>query len=140
MSMVYSMAYEPRKLAATEERLDAIYAAARLGLKGDTLALAAGLTPIEFRRLCEFDPAAELAAAKGLADGERELAEIIYKAAQGGDNKAALEILRHVHGWVAKQQVSVDIEQRISISQALEDAKKRLDVTYTIMDADTDME
>ena len=130
------MAYEPRKLAATEERLDAIYAAARLGLKGDTLALAAGLTPIEFRRLCEFDPAAELAAAKGLADGERELAEIIYKAAQGGDNKAALEILRHVHGWVAKQQVSVDIEQRISISQALEDAKKRLDVTYTIMDAD----
>ena len=140
MSMVYSMAYEPRKLAATEERLDAIYAAARLGLKGDTLALAAGLTPIEFRRLCEFDPAAELAAAKGLADGERELAEVIYKAAQGGDNKAALEILRHVHGWVAKQQVSVDIEQRISISQALEDAKKRLDVTYTIMDADTDME
>ena len=136
MSMVYSMAYEPRKLAATEERLDAIYAAARLGLKGDTLALAAVLTPIEFRRLCEFDPAAELAAAKGLADGERELAEIIYKAAQGGDNKAALEILRHVHGWVAKQQVSVDIEQRISISQALEDAKKRLDVTYTIMDAD----
>ena len=140
MSMVYSMAYEPRKLAATEERLDAIYAAARLGLKGDTLALAAGLTPIEFRRLCEFDPAVELAAAKGLADGERELAEVIYKAAQGGDNKAALEILRHVHGWVAKQQVSVDIEQRISISQALEDAKKRLDVTYTIMDADTDME
>ena len=129
------MAYEPRKLAATEERLDAIYAAARLGLKGDTLALAAGLTPIEFRRLCEFDPAAELAAAKGLADGERELAEIIYKAAQGGDNKAALEILRHVHGWVAKQQVSVDIEQRISISQALEDAQNRvIEANFTEID------
>ena len=41
----HSIPHEPRKIEATEARLDAIYAAARKGLKGDTLALAAGLLP-----------------------------------------------------------------------------------------------
>jgi len=40
--------------------------------------------------------------------------------------KAALAILQHQHGWVAKQQLSIDIEQRISVTQALEDAQRRV--------------
>ena len=49
--MFHSLPYEPRKLEATEARLEAIYNAARMGLKGDTLALAAGMLPQEYRQL-----------------------------------------------------------------------------------------
>jgi len=122
----HSIPHEPRKLTATEARLDAIYAAARKGLKGDTLALASGLLPAEYRQLCQFDPLAELAELKGRADGEMEISSVLHDAAAGGDAKAALEILKHVHGWVAKQQISVDVEQRISITGALEMAEKRV--------------
>ena len=59
--MFYSIPYEPRKLQATEGRLEAIYAAAKLGLKGDALALAAGMLPTEYRQLTQFDPIAEMA-------------------------------------------------------------------------------
>jgi hypothetical protein len=45
----YSLPHEPRRLQATEARLDAIYQAARKGARGDTLALAAGMTPREYR-------------------------------------------------------------------------------------------
>jgi hypothetical protein len=42
----------------------------------------------------------------------------------------ALEILKHQHGWVAKQAISVEVDQRISITGALAEAQKRvLDVT-----------
>ena len=58
--MFYSIPYEPRKLQATEGRLEAIYAAAKLGLKGDALALAAGMLPTEYRQLTQFDPIAEI--------------------------------------------------------------------------------
>jgi len=122
----HSIPHEPRKLTATEARLDAIYAAARKGLKGDTLALASGLLPSEYRQLCQFDPLAELAELKGRADGEMEISSVLHDAAAGGDAKAALEILKHVHGWVAKQQISVDVEQRISITGALEMAERRV--------------
>lgn len=122
----HSIPHEPRRLTATEARLDAIYAAARRGLKGDTLALASGLLPTEYRQLCQFDPLAELAELKGRADGEMELSGLLHDAARGGDAKASLEILKHVHGWVAKQQISVDVEQRISITGALEMAEKRI--------------
>ena len=121
-----SIPHEPRRLTATEARLDAIYAAARRGLKGDTLALASGLLPTEYRQLCQFDPLAELAELKGRADGEMELSGLLHDAARGGDAKASLEILKHVHGWVAKQQISVDVEQRISITGALEMAQRRV--------------
>jgi hypothetical protein len=105
---VFSLPYEPRRLQATEARLEAIYNAARKGLRGDTLALAAGMRPSEYRSLCEFDPLAALAEEKGRADGEMEMADVLHAAAREGDAKAALEILRHVHGWVAKQAVTVD--------------------------------
>lgn len=124
--MFYSIPYEPRKLQATEGRLEKIYAAAKLGLKGDALALAAGMLPTEYRQLTQFDPIAEMAELKGRADGEREMSQVLHEAALNGDAKAALEILKHQHGWVAKQQINVEVDQRISITQALEDAQKRV--------------
>jgi hypothetical protein len=65
----HSYVYEPRKLEATEARLQRIYDAAKLGLKGDTLALAAGMRPTEYRQLTQLDPIAEYAEQKGKADG-----------------------------------------------------------------------
>jgi hypothetical protein len=106
--------------------LQRIYDAAKLGLKGDTLALAAGMRPTEYRQLTQLDPIAEYAEQKGKADGEMELSAILHKAAADGDAKAALEILKHQHGWVAKQQLSIDVEQRISITAALEQAQQRV--------------
>ena len=127
-----SLPYEPRPLTATEARLEAIYEAAKLGLKGDSLALAAGMTPTEYRRLCQADPIAEYAEQKGRADGERIMATTLYNAAADGDARAATEMLRYAHGWVAKQAVEVSIEQKISITAALEQAKQRvIDLTAT---------
>ena len=123
---VFSLPYEPRRLQATEARLEAIYNAARKGLKGDTLALAAGMTPTEYRALCQFDPLAALAEEKGRADGEMEMAGVLREAALGGDAKAALDILKHVHGWVAKQAVQVEVNQTISITSALQEAQRRV--------------
>lgn len=124
--MFKSLPLTVRKIQATEARLEAIYDAAKKGLKGDSLALAAGMLPVEYRRLCEFDPLAEMAELKGRADGEREMSEVLHEAAKNGDAKAALEILKHAHGWVAKQQVDIAVEQRISITDALEQAKTRV--------------
>jgi hypothetical protein len=71
-----------------------------------------------------------MAAQKGKADGEIEMANIIRNAALEGDAKMALEVLKHQHGWVAKQAISVEVDQRISITGALAEATKRaLDVT-----------
>ena len=131
-----SYPYEVRKLEATEVRLEAIQEAARLGLKGDALALAAGMLPSEYRQLCAMDPAAEFAELLGRAQGEREASEQLHAAAKAGDAKAALAILQHVHGWVAKQQISVDVEQRISITAALEEANRRvIDGVFTDLTA-----
>jgi len=106
--------------------LELIYDAARKGLKGDALALAAGMLPVEYRRLVQFDPIAEYAEIKGRADGEAEMAGIMRDAALAGDTKAALEILKHVHKWTAPQSVQVQVEQRISILAALEEAQTRV--------------
>jgi hypothetical protein len=80
-----------------------------------------------------LDPIAEMAAQKGKADGERQLSEVLHAAALEGDAKVALEILKHQHNWVAKQAITVDVEQRISITGALAEAAKRaapvIDVT-----------
>jgi len=122
----HTLPHEPRKLQATEARLDAIYQAARRGLKGDSLALAAGMQPAEYRQLCQFDQLAEMAELKGRADGEMEISGLLHEAARGGDAKAALAILQHTHGWTAKQEITIDVYQKISITQALEDAQSRL--------------
>jgi hypothetical protein len=122
----YSLPFTPERVEATEARLEAIYEAAKYGLKGDSLALKAGLTPAQYRRLQEFDPLVEMAELKGRADGEWMAAKTLHEAAADGDAKAALDILRHQHGWVAKQQVDVNIDQQISVLGALERAQTRV--------------
>jgi hypothetical protein len=130
----YSLPFAPERPEATEARLEAIYEAARYGLKGDSLALAAGLTPSQYRRLAEFDALVEIAEMKGRADGELSAAKTMYYAAANGDAKAALEILKHQHGWVAKQQIDVNIDQQISITAALEKAQSRvIEGLYTVL-------
>lgn len=123
---IQSLPLSIRKLEATESRLQAIYDAAKLGLKGDTLALRAGMLPAEYRQLCEMDPVAAMAEQKGRADGEAEMSVELHNAARSGDAKAALAILQHAHGWTAKQEISVDVYQRISITQALQEAQTRV--------------
>jgi hypothetical protein len=66
-----------------------------------------------------------MAEQKGRADGERALSQVLHEAAMDGDAKAALEILKHQHGWVAKQAISVEVDQRISITSALAAANER---------------
>ena len=124
--MFHSLPYAPREVKATEARLNAIYDAAKLGLKGDSLALAAGMLPTEYRQLCQLDPIAEMAAMKGKADGEAEASRQLHTAAAEGDAKASLAILQHVHGWVAKQAITIDVDQRISITAALAEAERRV--------------
>lgn len=124
--MFKSLPLTTREIKATEQRLLEIYNAAALGLKGDNLALAAGMLPVEYRRLCEMDPMAAMAEAKGRADSESEAAMQLRDAARNGDSKAALAILQHVHGWAAKQQVQIDVTQQISITAALQEAESRV--------------
>ena len=124
--MFHSLPYAPREVKATEARLNAIYDAAKLGLKGDSLPLAAGMLPTEYRQLCQLDPIAEMAAMKGRADGEVEASRQLHTAAREGDAKASLAILQHVHGWVAKQAITIDVDQRISITAALAEAERRV--------------
>lgn len=139
--MFHSLPYAPREVKATEARLNAIYEAAKLGLKGDTLALAAGMLPTEYRQLCQLDPIAEMAAMKGRADGEITASQQLHQAAAEGDAKASLAILQHVHGWVAKQAISIDVDQRISITAALAEAERRvIDViAHDVSDRNLDM-
>jgi hypothetical protein len=115
-----------RDINATEARLEALYAAAFKGLKGESLALAAGMHPSEYRRLASADPLVELAVAKGKADAEIALSNVLHDAALAGDTKAALEILKHKHDWVAKSHVQVDVAQQISITDALAQAQARV--------------
>jgi len=125
-AMFKSLPFTPRVVKATEQRLNAIYAASNLGLKGDALALAAGMLPTEYRQLCQFDPMAEMAAQKGKADNELQAARRLNEASEGGDAKASLAILTHVHGWQQTSNVNINVEQRISIISALEEAKSRV--------------
>ena len=135
-----SLTHEPLTLQATEQRLTAVYEAARKGLKGDTLAFAAGMKPADFRRLQQMDPLVELAQEKGLADGEMELASTLYDAAVlGKDPKVALDLLKHTRGWVAKQQIDVEVNEKISITRALELANQRvIEGTYRDMTAEAE--
>jgi hypothetical protein len=123
-------------IQATEAVLDRIYAAANLGLKGDTLALAAGMTPLQFNRLCENDPMAQMAALKGKADGEMLHARMLSEASHNGDSKASLAILQHAHGWTAKQEIDIKSEHSIDIKSLLAERAARIfDVTPEVVDA-----
>jgi hypothetical protein len=132
----YSLPFTPERTQASEARLEAIYEAAKYGLKGDSLAMASGLTPRQFRVLAESDPLVEMAEIKGRADGEYTSAKTMYEAARDGDSKAALEILKHQHGWKAAQSVEITIEGQISVIAALEKAQTRvIEGLYTEMPA-----
>ena len=113
--------------------------AAKRGLKGDNLAMAAKMLPIEYRRLCQMDPLVEMAEQKGRADAELEMSAVLYEAARNGDAKMALEVLRHRHDWVAKQQVQIDVAQQISVITALEQAEKRV-IDMGVIDATADLQ
>ena len=115
-----------REVKATEAVLERLYASAKLGLKGDALALNAGLLPVEFRRLCQMDPIAEFAVAKGHADAEAAMATVVRDAALAGDAKMAMEYLKHRADWTAAQKVEVTGAQAISITLALEQATARV--------------
>jgi hypothetical protein len=67
-----------------------------------------------------------MAEQKGRADSEIEASSHLREAARAGDAKAALAILQHSHGWTAKQEISIDVYQKISITQALEQAQSRV--------------
>jgi hypothetical protein len=67
-----------------------------------------------------------MAALKGKADGELEMSTVLMKSAKDGDAKSALAMLQHAHGWTAKTEISLDVYQKISIIQALEDANQRV--------------
>lgn len=130
-----SLTHEPLTLQATEQRLTAIYEAARKGLKGDRIAYAAGMKPSDFRRLQQMDPLVEMAQEKGMADGEAALASVLYDAAiEGKDPKVALDLLKHRHDWVAKQQIDVEVNDRISVLKALEMANARVDALQEFRD------
>lgn len=133
--MFKSLPLTAREVRATEARLQAVYDAASLGLRGDNLALAAGMLPVEYRRLCELDPLVRMAEEKGRADAELAVSGLLHQAAREGDAKAALAILQNVHGWVAKQQVQVDVTQQISITGALAAAQGRVIEGRVVSDA-----
>lgn len=97
-----SLPFTPRDVQATETRLERVYAGARLGLKGDKLAVYAGLLPVEFTQLKQLDPVVELAELKGRSDSEAESAQSLRDAALSGDTRAALAILQHRHDWMVK--------------------------------------
>ena len=88
--------------------------------------MASGMLPVEFNRLKQVDPLVEMAILKGKADCEAEMASIIIQAARNGDAKAALDVLKHVHGWQAAQQVNVNVQGQISITDALRAAEQRV--------------
>ena len=95
-----------RELKATERNLDRIYQSARAGLRGNSLALAAGFRPTELATLQAVDEMALLAEMQGRADSEREHAELLTAASRGGDAKASLAILQHAHGWTSRQEIT----------------------------------
>jgi hypothetical protein len=63
---------------------------------------------------------------KGRADGELSAAKTMYNAAANGDARAALDILKHQHGWKAAQSVEITVEGQISVIAALERAQTRV--------------
>lgn len=121
-----SLPYAPRAIRATESRLKKIYTAAYAGLKGDSLAIACGMLPVEYKQLCELDSAAYTAALQGKADAELEHATLLAQASRDGDSKATLAILQHQHGWRSKddentkQGITVVIQKYVDDTVVIE--------------------
>jgi hypothetical protein len=115
------------KVQATEARLDSIYKAASMGLKGDSLALASGMLPVEYRQLCQFDPLAELAAQKGKADNELRAAQRLNEASEAAATpRPAWQYSNTYTAGHPGTEISVDVYQKISVITALEQARARV--------------
>lgn len=97
----------PRVIRATEARLNAVYEAAKLGLRGETLALASGMSPDEFRLMSDMDPLVNMAILAGAAESEMIHSQKLSEASLNGDVKATIAILERKHGWVPKSEVTV---------------------------------
>jgi hypothetical protein len=50
-----------------------------------------------------------------------------------------LDVLKHQFGWVAKQQINVDIDQRISITDALRDAEGRVEAIFHVIEPEREV-
>lgn len=122
----FSIPLEPRAIRASESVLESIYTSARLGLKGDALALNAGLHPAELNRLMHMDQLVPLAVLKGMADSEAQASHTLHEAAEAGDVVAAKTILQFQHKWAAPQQLQVTVEGKISVLAALKEAEERV--------------
>lgn len=127
MTTFRSLPVVAREIRADDAVLEAVYEAARRGLKGDQLAFAANLLPTEYRRLLTLDPLVEVAERKGKADAEMALSGVLMDTALSGDAKSALAVLQHRHDWTARQEVSMEVSHRISITAALEAATARVE-------------
>ena len=135
-----SLPFTPNVIKATERVLDAVYNAAHAGLKGDRLAVVAGMTIGQYQQLCEFDPQVREHEIRGRADSELEHATMLAQASRAGDAKASLAILQHVHGWTAKQQVEVQGNVSMVLDQVLEGAAKQLLDKMRIVENDVEGE
>ena len=61
---------------------------------------------------------------------------MLYSAAtEGKDPKVALDLLKHTRGWVAKQHVEVEVNDKISVLKALEMANARVDALQEFRDS-----
>ena len=113
---------EPVK--ATEAQIKEIYHHAFCGLKGDTLAIAAGFLPVDFNRLCEFDDKAAETVIRARADSEAQISTVLHHNALNGDTKAGMFLTTHLHGWkAAKPENDGSNEIRIVVENALPDPK-----------------
>jgi len=121
----FSVTHKPEAPAkATEKELLDIYDAAFRGLKGDTLAIAAGFLPVDFNRLCEFDDKAAETVVRARADSEAAISGVLHQNALNGDTKAGMFLTTHLHGWKpAKPENDGSHEMRIIVENALPDPK-----------------
>ena len=110
-----------REIRANEKLLNKIQTAARMALKPDAIALACGLTPYEFGVLCANDPDIALLVAQARAEGELAIATVLYDAAVGGSESAALKILEKRHGWATPKE---EAETDAARARATIDVKK----------------
>lgn len=117
---------DDRRINATEAVLERIYNAARIGLTDDALAYGARLRPEELRALRLADQIVEDTILRARVEGEIEASDTLWRAAKTGDTSAAMNLLKHKFDWVTKQQIDVNVDQRISITQALAQARTRV--------------
>ena len=94
-----------RPIKATELVLDKITKAAALGLKGDALAIAAGLRPHQLAQLIANDADVELIVQTAKYQKVVQLAERLDAASEGGDTKATMTLLNKLTDgdWEPKQ-------------------------------------